>query len=1062
MIADLPQKLLLAFQEMGIAEKRLVREEKDKWILALAFEAAVEFCRKSHRRMSLENLGLVAVEYEFLDELTASPEFKKICEVAGMKVEDGRLATRAILDAMRWDRAVAFDFFKGYIDTEREPWVHLEEEPYSLRVPERERNPRAYGLDRNEEARKKLGGLVQETPYGRPAPQRIVTKMGVGKEQAGEFVRKLIPLLKEYKILESVRLSVKWFPHLHCEAFQVSPRVIRLTTAKSGYRCVACQMWRPYPLPQCVSGKCTSSSFEEEGADAENYYVRLYRDENPQRLKIEEHSGQIFDQHRAERETLFKDGKLDVLVCTPTLELGVDIGPLLTVLLRNAPPMPANYIQRSGRAGRRLRIGFVSTFCGPGAHDRHAFENPEWLVRGEFKPPMVRLDNPRIVERHIRAFLMEHCSPQPRLPDQLAGLLDDYQSPTKVLWEKVEPLLNELKTRREELERLTKTLFAPDWALKKTRVIGEGMLNQIVADTPAQIRGAFEKWWKVIQRLLDEFKQLATIGADAQTQKRINARRRAYRDITIDRDRAYVLTYLSECGVFPSYQFPMDTFSLEPGVTDTPVLRRPAVLALSEFAPGNLVYANGHKLRNIRAYFEGSSRSAARSASPEEKGGAIEASGRVEEIYFCQACNYASNEVHNECPECKNKMGDPRAVSFLEDFEAEQATYITASEEIRERGNYDRKDTLLVEPEREVRLFDYPIFPGEYCAGGEILSTNWGKVQRIGGEGDGFSLCPECGRYRPSGIPEDKIKKWDENHGKICSGQPQNYILGYRFKSDLVVLAMPGLEFQSEAFCVTLAESLLLGATEYLEVEPGEIGSFIRKRGDSVKEIVLFETVPGGAGYIEEMLKSLPKVAEATLERLFNHECGKACYRCLKTYKNQRFHEQFDKELVRDFLFEVSCLDAIEQPQTVKRGKAQEAAKKWLDDRSEEARKAREESKTRKGPESPIEKRLLMAMKATQGLPEPKAQHEVKNDAGVLVTIPDFAYPDLKIAIYCDGFAFHGTVEALELDADKRNFLQADGWAVLTFWGRTINRQPEKCAKQVLGLYESRSKRGRI
>ena len=119
----------------------------------------------------------------------------------------------------------------------------------------------------------------------------------------------------------------------------------------------------------------------------EGYYEKLYTADVPRRLISKEHTAQIDQNERAKRENDFKAGKIETLVCSPTLELGVNIGDLLTVLLRNCPPTPANYVQRAGRAGRTLRIGFISTFCGVGQHDRHCFDDPAWLVRGSSDRP---------------------------------------------------------------------------------------------------------------------------------------------------------------------------------------------------------------------------------------------------------------------------------------------------------------------------------------------------------------------------------------------------------------------------------------------------------------------------------------------------------------------------------------------------------------------------------------------------------------------------------------------------------------------------------------------------
>lgn len=102
----------------------------------------------------------------------------------------------------------------------------------------------------------------------------------------------------------------------------------------------------------------------------------------------------------------------------------------------------------------------------------------------------------------------------------------------------------------------------------------------------------------------------------------------------------------------------------------------------------------------------------------------------------------------------------------------------------------------------------------------------------------------------------------------------------------------------------------------------------------------------------------------------------------------------------------------------------------------------------KRGPESPIEQRLLKAIRAA-GLPEPVCQHAFYDEGGQLISIADFAYPEQQVAIYCDGYAWHGTAEKLASDAGKRNHIQGQGWRVLTFWGRTIMAHPERCVLQI-------------
>jgi len=298
------------------------------------------------------------------------------------------------------------------------------------------------------------------------------------------------------------------------------------------------------------------------------------------------------------------------------------------------------------------------------------------------------------------------------------------------------------------------------------------------------------------------------------------------------------------------------------------------------------------------------------------------------------------------------------------------------------------------------------------------------------------------------------LERWNESHRAICTGQPRQFILGYEFFADVLTFPLaPGLapqeEDEAKAFCRTLGKALVVGAQERLEIEQDEIAYFQHPDGDGGWTLVFYETAPGGAGYLEQLAADLGSWAKAAQCRLFNHDCERACYRCLKSARNQFDHALLNKELVRSVLFQLAEAQPTDAPRSGRAGDGRTATVRWLDGLNIE------QTKTPTA-DTVIEKALLDAIRNRGRLPEPTAQYEIPDRNGKRLTVPDFAYPDRRIAIYCDGFAYHGNREALESDAQKRNLLQTMGWAVLTFWGRQILRNPAACEEQIWQCYQFR------
>jgi hypothetical protein len=199
-------------------------------------------------------------------------------------------------------------------------------------------------------------------------------------------------------------------------------------------------------------------------------------------------------------------------------------------------------------------------------------------------------------------------------------------------------------------------------------------------------------------------------------------------------------------------------------------------------------------------------------------------------------------------------------------------------------------------------------------------------------------------------------------------------------------------------------------------------------------EILWVDKILGGSGIVEAMLREFQQVARAAVRHLEGHDCPASCYRCLRSYRNQRIQGVLNWRLAMPYLQAAAAseLEPLVSPTQPLRSEGPE----W-----DEARHA--------GCESPLELRLLQAIRAA-GLPEPLKQHEVYDARGRLLTRADFAYLTPKrVLIYADGLEFHSAIRQRIHDTRQSNQLQTEGWQVLRFLGPQVYRDSAGCARQI-------------
>lgn len=239
-------------------------------------------------------------------------------------------------------------------------------------------------------------------------------------------------------------------------------------------------------------------------------------------------------------------------------------------------------------------------------------------------------------------------------------------------------------------------------------------------------------------------------------------------------------------------------------------------------------------------------------------------------------------------------------------------------------------------------------------------------------------------------------------------------------QGDIIEIPLPSEVADDEAWIITFAQALKLGMQRLLYVGPQEIGSFMRRTHESDQlhaTLVLYDTMPGGTGYLSRTARSLPQVAAIVAQHLRDCNCERACYRCLKEFWNQRDHALLDKQLVLNVLDELAAVRETTS----------------LPPRTD-----------RKRFESFLEEQFY-ALLQQAGLPLPNTQQVLRTVDGRYITRADFSYDQPPLIIQTDGRAFHvDSVARIVEDLDRRNSVELSGRKLLEFTYRDILGEPER------------------
>ena len=660
------------------------------------------------------------------------------------------------------------------------------------------------------------------------------------------------------------------------------------------YRCKRCNKITTHNIKNiCPEFRC-NGFLEELNAKEfrmDPYYSRLYNNEKLIPMVAKEHTAQLNRDVAGNIQSDFESGEINVLSCSTTFEMGVDVGQLEAIFLRNVPPETTNYIQRAGRAGRRTSsTAFSVTYAKRSSHDLHYFSNPTKIISGKIKPPYVEINNDKISGRHVNSIVLAWFFRKKPVyfDDKVRALIGSNAGETIV-----EALKKELESKPEDLlnsigkvlpPQLMERLGIAKWSFVDKLIGVNGTLTNAIEEKQRdletlnenlKIRNENKKGNTDLIRLINTFEEEPTIN------------------------------FMASNGVMPKYGFPVDVVKLD--ILNNAIeaknvdLSRDLSLAISEYAPGSEIIAAGkiwtsHCINKIRdkewptyKYYE--CPDCKRTSLPDgvttiedEEEGKIQICSCGKQMkghkFIIPIFGFSTSWV-----EKAKKVGESRPKSF----------YNTKVQ----FGGFDLLDPYQEKERQEKELnIANKIIKAKYSPQGKLVVMNRG----IGSSG--LFICKYCGYAKPT--PQEFEHK--NKLGRDCPNKfSTNASLGHVFLSDILRIEFPFIKIklvEDHDQWTTLLFAILEGSSDILGISRDDISGCLDLSGTQ-PVIILFDDAPGGAGHVKHIYYQLEKVLKAAQERVDGHcGCGEetSCYGCLRSYSNQLEHNKIARGLAKEYL----------------------------------------------------------------------------------------------------------------------------------------------------------------
>lgn len=988
------------------------------------------------QRDGLESWGLMRVSYRGIT--AASPRIKHWASGLGLSPEGLVDGISSLLDAWRRDRVIydpATEVFSKY-------WRSNDREVEEGLLPLMDVPPRGVKPQRDtNDSPNFVKQLIGQK--GSSFAQGFVRKWGLSTDGANRFLEELWTYLTdELHLLHAVTLkSNKGKPLSKASGvYQIHLDMIELSAQQQRYRCNVCQRLhgRPTPRMVCVGHNCPGRLIPEE-APRDNYNVSqllsLGEGDQVALLRPEEHTAQVPAERRADIEQRFKaaNGSVNCLVASPTLEMGVDIGALDMVLLRNVPPTSSNYWQRAGRAGRRQRMAVIYTYCRRSQHDSYFFADPMRLLSGRIAPPRFNLRNPILIRKHVHATVLSELRRMERSPKHFALDAKQHGELKSALEEAVPTFVSEYlyqpgttgegtrlhrtqpvrvlglervtATYRDRLVETVRDVFSTGWPEEAADEVNDDRLTEYVDGMAPELQRVIDRVWnrfmstrQVLERL-NRKRELGTLTAE---EEKLRWRCEGYlKSLSSASQDNYTLSVLAVEGFLPGYGIQEGqieaNFRRSAGISVVVpefALRRPPLLAAREFVPGNLLYANGSRFKVNRYHVPVKERLEPEVIRVDVKGRRIHGTG---------------NTGYAECA--------PRELPVIEiaDCDLEHVSHISDEEGFRFQVPVMMLGQMLPH-HRGGAIYQVNGRTVQHMRGQAVRVVNVGPMDQVSQQDPnlGYPVCTVCGHVRSPYASKAELDNFRELHKSTCGRTVDN--VGFTAEAQVDGLWVPDLESASQA--ASLAEAIRLGAEQILEMDHDDLQVMLLPNSQDRQDLFLCDPMPGGSGVLAQIIRRWPEVLAAARELLTHcpSGCEKACYDCLKDYHNVMYHQYLDRHLA------LHVLDAYDgMPEAVAEVPPAQPMK--------QAASA--------GATNPAEYRLAKLLEWHQ-FPAPEAQVRVDlpESVGIPYTITDYFYnlpSGHKVAVFLDGLSkgVHGNPDQQRKDELIRDALEDMGIEVI-------------------------------